>query len=60
MELPKKEDGWDTTVYICFAFFLHRNTPAFSLDNESDLKTYPDIDQPAFDTTRRIFVSVRS
>ena len=28
LKLPKKEDGWDTTVYIWFTFFLHRNTPA--------------------------------
>ncbi|KAF2542916.1 hypothetical protein F2Q68_00031505 [Brassica cretica] len=57
--LPKKEDGWDTTVYKWFVFFLHRNIPVFCLDKESDLKTYPDIGQAAFDTTRRIFVSVR-
>ena len=59
LKLAKKEDGWDSTVYKWFVFFLHRNTPVFCLDNEFDLKTYPDIGQAAFDTTRRIFVSVR-
>ncbi|KAL0740814.1 hypothetical protein Bca4012_082327 [Brassica carinata] len=61
LKLPKKEDGWDTTVYIWFAFFLHCNTPAFCLDNESDLKTYPDIGQVRLipPDTRRIFVSVK-
>ncbi|KAF2543217.1 hypothetical protein F2Q68_00031504 [Brassica cretica] len=58
VSLPKKEDGWDTTVYKWFVFFLHRNTHVFCLDNEFDLKTYPDIGQAAFDTTRRIFVSI--
>ncbi|WZZ51505.1 hypothetical protein YC2023_051612 [Brassica napus] len=47
-----------TLLFIDDLLSFYNGIPLrYCLDNESDLKTYPDISQAASDTSRRIFVS---
>ncbi|CAF2380777.1 BnaC04g19880D [Brassica napus] len=49
-----------TLLFIDDLLSFYNGIPLrYCLDNESDLKTYPDISQAASDTSRRIFVSVK-